>query len=113
MTSPTEIKLHGPEAFAGMRKAGGVAAACLDMLAPHDVPGETTVALDDLAREFVLGRGASPALLFCKGYRHTICTSVNQVVSDGVPGASPLKRGDIIGIHVAVIVDGWHGATTR
>ena len=48
-----QIKLHGPESFAGMRKAGKLAAECLDMLIPHVVPGVMTSTLDDLAREFV------------------------------------------------------------
>jgi methionyl aminopeptidase len=108
-----EIKLHGREAFEGMRKAGRLAAECLDMLVPHVVPGVLTSALDDMAREFVLSRGALPACLFYKGYRHTICTSVNHVVCHGIPGAKALKDGDIVNIDVTVIVDGWHGDTSR
>ena len=109
-----EIKLHGPEAFAGMRKAGRLAAECLDMLAPHVVPGVTTGKLDDLAREFVLKGGGLPACLFYKGYRHTVCTSINEVVCHGIPSPQrALKDGDIVNIDVTVIVDGWHGDTSR
>jgi methionyl aminopeptidase len=108
-----EIKLYGPEAFEGMRKAGRLAAECLDMLAPHVVPGVLTSTLDDLAREFVLARGAFPACLFYKGYRHTICTSVNHVVCHGIPAAKALKEGDVVNIDVTVILDGWHGDTSR
>jgi methionyl aminopeptidase len=108
-----QIKLHGMEAFEGMRRAGRLAAECLDMLAPHVVPGVLTSALDDLAREFVLERGGLPACLFYKGYRHTVCTSVNHVVCHGIPGAKALKEGDIVNIDVTVIVDGWHGDTSR
>jgi methionyl aminopeptidase len=108
-----QIKLHGADAFAGMRKAGRLAAECLDMLAPHVAPGVLTSTLDDLAREFVLERGGMPACLFYKGYRHTVCTSVNHVVCHGIPGAKALKDGDIVNIDVTVIVDGWHGDTSR
>jgi methionyl aminopeptidase len=108
-----QIKLHGLEAFASMRKAGRLAAECLDMLAPHVVPGVLTSTLDDLAREFVLERGGFPACLYYKGYRHTVCTSVNHVVCHGIPGAKALKDGDIVNIDVTVIVDGWHGDTSR
>ena len=90
-----QIKLHGMEAFEGMRKAGRLAAECLDMLAPHVVPGVLTSALDDLAREFVLERGGLPACLYYKGYRHTVCTSVNHVVCHGIPGAKALKDGGV------------------
>ncbi len=108
-----EIKLHRAEAFAGMRKAGRLAAECLDMLAPHVVPGVTTGRLDDLAREFVLAGGGMPACLFYKGYRHTVCTSINHVVCHGIPGAKQLREGDVVNIDVTVIVDGWHGDTSR
>ena len=108
-----QIKLHGPESFAGMRKAGKLAAECLDMLIPHVVPGVMTSTLDDLAREFVLAGGGIPACLFYKGYRHTVCTSVNHVVCHGIPGAKALKDGDVVNIDVTVIVDGWHGDTSR
>jgi methionyl aminopeptidase len=83
------------------------------MLAPHVVPDMTTGKLDDLAREYLLNHGALPALFFYKGYRHATCTSVNHVVCNGVPGPTRLKQGDIINIHVAVIVDGWHATTSR
>jgi methionyl aminopeptidase len=109
----SQIKLHGPEAFEGMRKAGRLAAECLDMLVPHVTPGALTSTLDDLARDFILSRGALPACLFYKGYRHTICTSVNHVVCHGIPGAKALREGDIVNIDVTVVVDGWHGDTSR
>jgi methionyl aminopeptidase len=83
------------------------------MLVPHVVPGVLTSALDDMAREFVLSRGALPACLFYKGYRHTICTSINHVVCHGIPGSKQLKEGDVLNIDVTVIVDGYHGDTSR
>ncbi|MBI1362123.1 MAG: type I methionyl aminopeptidase [Alphaproteobacteria bacterium] len=108
-----QIKLHGLEAFEGMRKAGRLAAECLDMLVPHVQAGVTTAQLDDLAREFVLERGGLPACLFYKGYKHTVCTSINHVVCHGIPGPKVLKEGDILNIDVTVIIDGWHGDTSR
>ena len=108
-----QIKLHGIEAFEGMRKAGRLAAECLDMLVPLIQPGVTTATLDDLAREFVLERGGLPACLFYKGYRNTVCTSINHVVCHGIPGSKQLKDGDILNIDVTVIIDGWHGDTSR
>ena len=108
-----QIKLHGPEAFEGMRKAGRISAECLDMLIPHVVPGVSTSRLDDLAREYLLDNGSTPACLFYRGYRHTVCTSVNHVVCHGIPGPKTLKEGDIVNIDVTGIVDGWHGDTSR
>jgi methionyl aminopeptidase len=107
------VKLHGPEAFAGMRKAGRVAAECLDMLAAKVVPGVTTKAIDDLVYDFVTAAGALPATVFYRGYRHSSCTSINEVVCHGIPGERELKDGDILNIDVTAIVDGWHGDTSR
>jgi methionyl aminopeptidase len=96
-----------------MRKAGQLAAACLDMLVPEVKEGVSTQRLDDLAREFVLDHGALPACLFYRGYRHTICTSLNHVVCHGIPSSRVLHFEDILNIDVTVILDGWHGDTSR
>lgn len=108
-----EIKTHGPEGFAGMRKAGRLAAECLDMLTEHVAPGVTTGHLDDLVRAFVLDNGALSATIGYRGYRHATCISLNHVICHGIPGPKVLKNGDIMNIDVTVIVDGWHGDTSR
>ena len=107
------IAVHGPEDFAGMRKAGRLAAECLDMLTAHVAPGVTSEHIDDLAREFVFDHGALSATIGYRGYRHASCISLNHVICHGIPGPKPLKKGDILNIDVTVIVDGWHGDTSR
>ncbi len=107
------IKLHTPEAFEGMRKAGRLAAECLDMLVPLVKPGATTEDIDRAAFEFVIANGGTPACLGYRGYQHTTCTSINHVVCHGIPSSKPLKEGDIVNIDVTVILDGWHGDTSR
>lgn len=116
LTRSQGIRIYSPADFEGMRRAGRLAAECLDMLIPHVVPGVETAYLDDLAREFVLDHGAFPACLFYKGYRHTVCISPNHVVCHGIPGGRTNQRlsdGDIVNIDVTVIVDGYHGDTSR
>ena len=108
-----EIKLYGPEGFAGMRKAGQISAAVLDALTDLVVPGVSTEALDDVAREAILAAGAIPANIGYRGYAHTRCISVNHVVCHGIPSARTLKEGDILNIDLTSIVDGWHGDTSR
>lgn len=109
-----QIKLYDQaEAFAGMRAAGQVAAGCLDMLAAEVKDGVTTARIDDLARQYTLDHGAVPACVFYRGYRHTVCTSLNHVVCHGIPGDRVLRGGDIMNIDVTVVVDGWHGDTSR
>ena len=108
-----KIKLHWPEDFEGMRKAGRLAAECLDMLIPHVQPGVVTDALDRLAREFILDHGALPACLGYRGYTKTVCISVNHVVCHGIPSERALREGDIANIDVTAILDGWHGDHSR
>jgi methionyl aminopeptidase len=107
------IKLHDAEAFEGMRRAGRLAAECLDMLTPHVRPGVVTAELDRLAREFALDHGALPACLYYRGYHHTLCISPNHVVCHGIPSERSLREGDIANIDVTLIVDGWHGDHSR
>ena len=99
------IKLHGPEAFAGMRKAGRVAAEILDALAAHVVPGVSTQELDDIVYRMTLDAGGVPATLGYRGYTKSCCISINHVVCHGIPGDKTLKDGDIVNIDVTPIVE--------
>jgi len=108
-----EIKLHGPEGFEGMRRAGQVTARALDMLQPEVRPGVTTEHLDRLVFEFAMDHGAYPAPLMYRGFRKGICTSINHVVCHGIPESKPLRDGDIVNIDVTLVVDGWHGDSSR
>ena len=110
---PGLIKLHGEEDFAGMRKVGRLAAEALDMLSAHVRPGVSTQRLNQLAFEFALAHGTIPAPLFYRGFRGALCTSVNHVVCHGIPGERALADGDIVNIDVTLILDGWHGDTSR
>jgi methionyl aminopeptidase len=107
------IKLHGPEAFAGMRTAGRLAAETLDALVPHVVPGVTTEEIDRIAHDFAAAAGGVSAPLNYRGFPKSVCTSINHVVCHGIPGARVLKDGDIVNIDVTPIVDGWHGDSSR
>lgn len=109
----SDIILYGAEAFEGMRKAGKLAAMALDMMVEHVRPGVSTEELDALVMEFAAHHGAIPAPLNYRGFPKAICTSVNHVVCHGIPGPKPLREGDIVNIDVTLIVDGWHGDTSR
>lgn len=107
------IELHTPEAFKAMRKAGKLAAETLDYITDYVVPDVTTEKLDQLCYDFITKNGAVPAPLNYKGFPKSICTSINHVVCHGIPGDRKLKNGDIVNIDVTVILDGWHGDTSR
>ena len=108
-----QIKLHNEEAFAGMRKAGQLVARCLDEIAPLVKPGVLTDDLDKFVFEFSMDHGALPATLMYRGYEKSSCTSINHVVCHGIPNDKPMKEGDIVNIDVTVILDGWHGDSSR
>ncbi len=107
------IRLHTADDFEGMRRAGRLAAEALDMVAPYVQPGVSTERLDDLIREFTYDNGGIPACLGYRGYEKTTCISLNHVVCHGIPGPRALREGDVLNIDHTVVVDGWHGDTSR
>jgi methionyl aminopeptidase len=107
------IKLHGPEGFEGMRKAGRLAAQILDAMPALVRPGATTEEIDRAVREMTLDGGAVPATMGYRGYTHSCCISINHVVCHGIPSAKALKDGDIVNIDVTPLLDGWHGDSSR
>ncbi|MHA1538200.1 MAG: type I methionyl aminopeptidase [Alphaproteobacteria bacterium] len=108
------VKIHRPEDFEGMRKAGRLAAELLDFITPYVKPGVSTGALDRLCHEFTLDHGAVPAPLNYRDFPKSICTSVNRVVCHGIPdNEQTLREGDIVNIDVTPILDGWYGDSSR
>jgi len=108
-----QIKLHNAEAFAGMRRAGQLVAQCLDMLSAEVAPGVPTEKIDRLVNDYAMDHGALPATLMYRGYRKSTCTSINHVVCHGIPNEKPMRDGDIVNIDVTLILDGWHGDSSR
>ena len=76
-------------------------------------PGVSTGTLDALCHEFITAHDAVPAPLNYRGYPKSICTSINHVVCHGIPGERKLENGDILNIDVTVILNGWHGNSSR
>ena len=107
------IRIHDIGDFAGMNRAGALAARILDDIADHVFVGQTTGELDRMINAWVDEAGATSATVGYKGYQHASCISVNHVVCHGIPGDKKLKDGDILNIDVTVIVDGWFGDTSR
>lgn len=108
------VKIHTPEDFEGMRRAGRLAAEVLDFITPYVQPGVTTEALDRLCHDFIVDHGAVPAPLNYRGFPKSICTSVNHVVCHGIPSEEKrLSEGDSVNIDVTVILDEWHGDSSR
>ena len=101
------------EKFEKMRAAGNLAAKTLDMLTDHIKPGISTDKLDNLGYEFIKDYGAYSAPQFYRGFKKSLCTSLNHVVSHGIPSDRILDEGDTINIDVTAILDGHYGDTSR
>lgn len=100
------IKLHSPDAFAGMHAADQLAADILDALAPMILPGVTTEELDDIVRQITLKSSAIPATLSYHDYQHSCCISINHMICHGIPSADQtLRDGDIVNIDVTPLLD--------
>ena len=104
-----KLEIKTPEQIAVMRRAGLVVGETLELLRAAVAPGVTTKELDGLAEDHIRSRGATPNFLNYHGFPATICTSVNDEVVHGIPGARTLAAGDLISIDCGAIVDGWHG----
>lgn len=113
MNERKDITIHTPEDYKGMRKAGKLAAEILDELTGIVAPGMTTDMINSYCHKRITEAGAIPAPLGYRGFPKSVCTSVNHVVCHGIPDEKVLKSGDVVNVDVTVIVDGWHGDTSR
>jgi methionyl aminopeptidase len=92
-----------------MRAAGLLVARTLALLEATARPGRTTAELDRAAEEFIRDHGGVPSFPDVPGYRHTLCTSVNEQVVHGIPGDEELREGDLLSVDCGAVVAGWHG----
>ena len=99
--------------FEKMRVAGKLAAKTLDMLTDYIKPGISTDKIDQLGYEFIKDNGGYSAPLYYRGFKKSLCTSLNHVVCHGIPADRVLDEGDIINVDVTAIVDEYYGDTSR
>ena len=101
------------EKFEKMRIAGNLAARTLDMLTENIKEGVSTDYIDKLGYEFIRDHGGYSAPLFYRGFKKSLCTSLNHVVCHGIPSERILKDGDALNIDVTAIIDDHYGDTSR
>ena len=101
------------EKFEKMRVAGKLAARTLDMLTDNIKPGVTTEFIDKLGYEFIRDNGAHSAPLFYRGFKKSLCTSLNHVVCHGIPSDRILNEGDALNVDVTAIINDHYGDTSR
>ena len=103
------IKIKTKEELKHIRAACQVVSKVLTKLKGEISPGLTTLQLDAIAEKLIVGYQALPAFKGYRGYIHATCLSVNEEVVLGIPGDRKLNAGDIIGVDVGAIVDGFYG----
>ena len=101
------------EKFEKMRMAGKLAAQTLDMLTEYIKPGISTNYIDKLGYEFIRDKGGYSAPLFYRGFKKSLCTSLNHVVCHGIPSDRILEEGDTVNVDVTAIVENHYGDTSR
>ncbi|TXN30272.1 type I methionyl aminopeptidase [Lacisediminihabitans profunda] len=99
--TPAELRL--------MVAPGLATAASLAAVRSAIRPGITTLELDRLAEEAIRSLGGVPNFMKEPGYHHTICSSVNDEVVHGIPGARLLEAGDVVSIDSGAELGGWNG----
>ena len=101
------------EKFQKMSVAGKLAAQTLDMITEYAKPGVSTNKIDQLCYEFIRDNKGYSAPLFYRGFKKSLCTSLNHVVCHGIPSDRILDDGDMLNVDVTAIVDDYHGDTSR
>ena len=101
------------EKFEKMKIAGTLAANTLDMITDFVKPGVSTNKIDQLCYEFIRDNGGYSAPLFYRGFKKSLCTSLNHVVCHGIPSDRVLDDGNILNVDVTAIIDNHYGDTSR
>lgn len=103
------IQYKSREEIEIMRESAQLVSKTLGMLTEHIVPGVTPLQLDKLAEEYIRDHQAVPGFLGLYGYPNSIITSVNEQVVHGIPTDRPLENGDIVGVDIGVLKNGYYG----
>ena len=101
------------EKFEKMRIAGKLASQTLDMLTDYIEPGISTDKIDQLSFEFINDKGGYSAPLYYRGFKKSLCTSLNHVVCHGIPSERILNEGDAVNVDVTAVVNEYYGDTSR
>jgi methionyl aminopeptidase len=98
-----------PQEIEQMARAGRVVADTLALVGEHVRAGVTTAELDAIAEEYILSQGGYPTFKGYRGYPAATCTSPNDMVVHGIPGAYELGDGDVLSVDIGVTLDGFVG----
>lgn len=103
------ISIKSPREQELMRIAGQIVGDTHKYLIPYLKPGITTQKIDELARDYIISRGATPSCYHYEGYPANICISINEEVVHGIASSRKLREGDIISLDICACYKGYHG----
>ena len=107
------ILIKKPHEIEKIKKACKIVAEVFKEIEKEIVPGILTADIDKIAEDLLKQKGAIPAFVGYRGYKHATCLSVNDEVVHGIPGQRQLKEGDIIGVDIGALIDGYYGDAAR
>ncbi len=102
-----------PDELRRLVRPGLLTAASLDAVAAAVRPGVSTLELDGIAEGVIREGGGEPNFMLVPGYRHTVCTSVDDEVVHGIPGSRVLTPGALVSVDSGAQVEGWNGDSAR
>lgn len=108
-----QIRIKTSEQIEGIRRAGQLVIATLDLVAPYIRPGIATEEINTIVHEFTTDRGATPAPLHYRGFPKSVCVSINEVICHGIPGNRTLAEGDIVNVDVTSILDTYYADASK
>ena len=108
-----KIRLKEKKEIEGIKKAGGVARATLDLVEAEIEPGMTTDDINTMVHEFTIKNNATSAPLYYRGFPKSVCVSINEVICHGIPGERVIKEGDIVNVDVTPILNGYYADASK
>src|SRR4030095_9724812 len=92
-----------------MRQTGPILADVMDRLRVGVKPGMSTLEIDEDVEGVIRDRGANPDFQCYRRSPAAVCIAINEEVVHGIPSAQRrVKEGDIVGLDLGCIVDGYY-----
>ncbi|KIK64237.1 hypothetical protein GYMLUDRAFT_161835 [Collybiopsis luxurians FD-317 M1] len=103
----------GGDAEQKLRSAASLAREVREYAGSLVKVGTTTNTIDAAVHDYIISHGAYPSPLLYNGFPKSCCTSINNIITHGIPDNRPLEDGDIVNIDVTIYLNGYHGDTSQ
>ena len=107
------IVLKSPSEVDVMAANGGILKECFAFARSYVKPGVTRISLDREIEKIIVGHKAKPAFKGYQGFPASTCISVNEEVVHGIPDEKKFEEGDIVGLDIGVVRNGYYADAAR